>query len=95
MALYEYRCPACGAFDVSHPIGSAGPTEACPRCGASARRVFSSPGLSTLTPQVSRLRDLEAKSAEAPEVVSAVPPAAPRRRPSAPAHPMHTKLPRS
>lgn len=94
MALYEYRCPACGPFDVNRPIGSAATSEVCPRCGDAARRVFTSPALSTLAPRVSRMRDLEAKSAESPEVVSAVPPAAADRRPP-PAHPLHSQLPRS
>lgn len=44
MPLYEYRCTRCDhRFEVYHEVG--GTPGACPVCGGSARRVFSSVGL--------------------------------------------------
>jgi len=41
MAIYQYRCPRCGDFDVSHRMGTAPEKERCSSCGrAGAKRVY-------------------------------------------------------
>jgi putative FmdB family regulatory protein len=45
MALYDYRCTACGAtFEVNRQVGQAG-DECCPHCGSDAKRVFTPVGV--------------------------------------------------
>lgn len=94
MATYEYRCPDCGPFDLVRPIGTAPTDASCPACSAPSIRVFSAPAL-TQTPRALRsLRQAEEASADAPAVVSALPPKQPA--PAAPTvrNPMLAKLPR-
>lgn len=41
MALYEYRCPACGErFEKRMPMGDVLQLLPCPSCGAKARKVI-------------------------------------------------------
>ena len=47
MPTYEYRCETDGTFDVSLPMGTAGPTRPCPICRGDASRVFTAPRIST------------------------------------------------
>jgi putative FmdB family regulatory protein len=94
MSRYEYRCPQCGAFEASYPIGTAPASAICPRCTSASPRKFSPPLLGSTPRPLGRLRDLEDKSAEAPDVVTSIPP----RRPAGsrpPANPLQAKLPRS
>ncbi len=91
MATYEYRCRQDGSFDIVLPIGTAGPSTRCPRCGAPAGRMFSPPRL-TRTPTALRAAiDGAERSAETPEVVRRVPGGRPARRSPNPAH---ARLPR-
>ena len=40
MAVYDYKCKACGTeFEVEHPM-SEHPEVNCPKCGSEAKRVF-------------------------------------------------------
>lgn len=39
MPSYDYRCPACGVFEVSQRI-TAPALETCPRCGKPVRRLI-------------------------------------------------------
>lgn len=40
MALYEYRCPACGAeFERRRPMSEANAPADCPSCGKESRRL--------------------------------------------------------
>lgn len=93
MSCYEYRCPNCGAFDVSYPIGTAPASAECPGCASASPRRFSPPALTATPPGLDRWRNLEEKSREVPDVVSSVPTSGPpRSRP--PANPLQAKLPR-
>jgi putative FmdB family regulatory protein len=92
MATYQYRCPGCGPFDVTRPMGRALPEEQCPTCDLHGRRVFTAPMLPrTSTPLARALQSQEA-SAHEPRVVSEVPPA--RRRPASAADPRQAQLPK-
>lgn len=94
MATYEYRCPECGPFDLVRPIGTAPQAPPCPACSSSSTRVFSSPAL-TQTPRALRsLRQAEEASADAPAVVSALPPKQPAPTARTVRNPMLAKLPR-
>ncbi len=91
MAMYEYRCAQHREFTRSFPIGEAASDVPCPACGARAVRVFSAPTLARTPRRVVQALERAEKSAEAPEVVSSVPP---RRKPRRPVHPAHARLPR-
>ncbi|MEP9383602.1 zinc ribbon domain-containing protein [Nocardioides sp. KR10-350] len=92
MATYVYRCRSHGDFDVRRPLGQASSAEACPRCAASARRVFTAPRLSAQPSAVTEAYDAAAASSERPAVVSAPPR---RRTPSAGTpNPATSRLPR-
>ncbi|MGH8867866.1 MAG: FmdB family zinc ribbon protein [Actinomycetes bacterium] len=92
MATYEYRCAGHGRFTVQHPIGTAPEDEVCAACGADAPRVFSPPLLGRTPAGVARLRGLEERSTDHPDVVTHVPP---KRGPApAPVHPSWANLPR-
>lgn len=43
MPTYEYRCKACGDFELDMPVSEYVPDPACPTCGVASRRVFLSP----------------------------------------------------
>ncbi len=70
MPIYAFTCAACGSFDVTRRVAEAGAPASCPRCGAEARRVFTSPGLALVAKPVRGLLDLQEKSAHAPDVVA-------------------------
>ncbi|MCK4964917.1 MAG: zinc ribbon domain-containing protein [Dehalococcoidia bacterium] len=43
MPIYEYICPSCNArFELRRPFSEAGEAVSCPKCQASARKLFSS-----------------------------------------------------
>lgn len=93
MPLYEYRCPACGEFEILLSMGAAGREAACPVCGTPARRLLSAPGLSrTGTPEARLIERTEATASE-PGVVAS-PPAGPRRPARHSTNPLHRRLPR-
>lgn len=43
MPVYEYRCPACGPFDLRRAFDQAVQPASCPACASPARRVYTSP----------------------------------------------------
>lgn len=93
MPLYEYRCPACGEFELLLGMGAAGREAPCPVCGTAARRLLSAPGLSRAgTPEARLIERTEATAAE-PDVVTAVPPGS-RRAPRTTGNTLHRGLPR-
>jgi putative FmdB family regulatory protein len=95
MALYEYRCERDGAFDIVRRLGEAPAWCACPVCDADAPRVFTAPMLKSLPRALVSALDHEDKTREAPDVVTALPPApAGRRTPMAPLTPALMRLPR-
>ncbi|HXV93615.1 MAG TPA: zinc ribbon domain-containing protein [Pseudonocardia sp.] len=95
MPTYRFRCARCGAFDLVRPMARSGEAASCPECGAEARRVFGAPALRALDPAVRGALDASAKSADAPEVVTSVPSAGRRRRPTRiTTDPRHATLPR-
>jgi putative FmdB family regulatory protein len=52
--LYEFRCQACGPFDLRRDMQDAADTASCPRCDQPARRVYS---VSEFRPASGPLRD--------------------------------------
>lgn len=44
MPVYEYRCPACGPFDLRRAFEQAVQPGPCPACAAPSRRVYTAPG---------------------------------------------------
>lgn len=45
MAVYDYKCKACGTeFEVEHPMNEH-PEVNCPKCGSEAKRVFVPSGI--------------------------------------------------
>ena len=91
MATYRYRCPDCGSFDVTRPIGEALPEESCAECGCQAQRVFTAPMLARTPAALARALRAQEAGAYEPRVVDRVPPA--RSRPAPPADPRHARLP--
>jgi len=90
MVTYQYRCSDCGDVDVRRPMGAATSRTACPRCGADARRVWTSPRTRLVAPGLVAALDTAGASAENPRVVTREPaPREPRH-----AHPLHARLPR-
>jgi putative FmdB family regulatory protein len=68
---YTFKCAGCGPFDLVRPMDEAGAPGTCPACGASARRVFTPPGVPLLARPVRRALDLEERSAHEPAVAAA------------------------
>ncbi|RLQ05381.1 zinc ribbon domain-containing protein [Micromonospora sp. BL1] len=91
MATFEYRCRQDGSFDVTLPVGAAGPSTDCPRCGNPTTRVFAAPRLGRMPAALREAMDRTERSAEQPEVVGRVPGRRPARRSTDPAH---ARLPR-
>lgn len=93
MAIYEYRCPRCGVFDVVRSMGTATATARCATCGAAARRSYSAPLVNRISGPLGTALSRAEKSREQPEVVREVPPRRPVRR-RTPAAPPPKGLPR-
>jgi len=70
MAIYAFTCEGCGPFELLRPMAEAGAPAECPRCGTTARRVFTPPGLALLAAPMRRVLNEEDKSAHAPDVVT-------------------------
>ena len=66
MPGYTFECAGCGPFGLIRPMAEAGMPVTCPACGASARRVFTPPGVRLLARPVRRALDLEERSAHEP-----------------------------
>jgi putative FmdB family regulatory protein len=69
MAIYAFSCEDCGPFELLRPMAEAGAPANCPSCGASARRVFTPPGLALLAAPLRSALNEEDKSAHEPDVV--------------------------
>ncbi len=80
MATYAYHCLQHGGFDVVAPIGTASTGRCCPGCGVPARRVFTAPALARTPRDVVAALTRSERSRDAPDVVSALPPATGRAR---------------
>ncbi|MGH3799948.1 MAG: FmdB family zinc ribbon protein [Pseudonocardiaceae bacterium] len=96
MATYQYTCAQDGVFDVSRPMGTAGPRSPCPVCHREAARVFSAPLLALAPRALVAAIDRTERTRDEPDVVSALPPrhsSRPRRRAAAP-NPALQRLPR-
>lgn len=93
MAVYGYRCPTHGGYDVQHPIGTAPEREPCPRCQVSGTRAYSSVMLGRTPRAVVTAMDRAGTSSDTPEVVTSLPA---RGRPPVrvSTHPAHRSLPR-
>jgi len=93
---YTFSCARCGPFDVVRPMAASGADALCPGCGAVARRMFGAPALRTLGAGVRAALEKSERSADAPEVVTAVPPAGGKRGQGVryTTDPRHARLPR-
>lgn len=80
MPTYVFRCESCSDFTVVQPMAAVRPTHPCPSCSGVATRVYASPALLSLPAGLHRGADAAASSAEAPQVVRAVPAGAPSPR---------------
>jgi putative FmdB family regulatory protein len=50
MPIYEYVCPKCSLkFELKRPFSEASEDAPCPQCHTSAKRVFSSPSISSVS----------------------------------------------
>jgi putative FmdB family regulatory protein len=94
LATYQYRCSGDGDFEVRHPIGTAPEPVRCPVCGGDAVRVYTAPMLFTASRAGVAAIDRAEKSRDQPDVVTALPASAARRRPAASVNPALQKLPR-
>ena len=70
MAGYRYRCLAHGFVEVSFPIGTAPASVECDSCRGAARRVFSSPALTSRHAPGVKALDMHEKSQSSPGVVT-------------------------
>jgi putative FmdB family regulatory protein len=93
MPTYGFRCASCGEFDLVRPMSAASAAAGCPTCGATAPRVYGAPALRGQDPGLRRALDASARSADAPEVVGAVPGRS-RRGTRTTTDPRHARLPR-
>lgn len=96
MAIYDFLCERHGAFEAHLPIGQAPAAQACPDCGAPARRIVSAPMvIGSRRSGWSAAIERAERSRHEPEVVSSLPPAGARRRIcTAPMTPQLARLPR-
>jgi putative FmdB family regulatory protein len=96
VARYDYRCDEDGVFEITRALGTAPESLACPVCSKTARRVFSSPMLtSTAPPELYAAIDHAEKSRHEPDIVTSLPPAPTHTRtPVLPLTPTLRRLPR-
>lgn len=93
MVVYQYRCQACGVFEVELPMGSAAATHPCASCEADGRRVYTAPHLSRTSKPLADALTRAEKSQDEPEVVTTPPPRPRRSNPQPPEH-VRQRLPR-
>src|SRR5699024_5046823 len=95
MAVYEFRCPEHGSFEIEAAIGAAPSTPSCSVCGGQARRVFSAPMLGRVGAAVQRAVDNAERSSEEPDVVTSLPAGGQRSaQPQYTRDPKHRRLPK-
>ncbi|WP_166395420.1 FmdB family zinc ribbon protein [Rubrobacter marinus] len=68
MPLYEFCCEACGPFEKFLSFGEAGGSRGCPACGAEAPRVYSMPGVVSVSAAERKARLINERGSE-PKVV--------------------------
>ncbi|AYY14259.1 zinc ribbon domain-containing protein [Actinobacteria bacterium YIM 96077] len=73
VAIYEYRCPHCGVFEISRAMGAAPPTHRCAHCGSDARRSYSTPHLASMPRPLADAVSRAEKSQDEPDVVTRAP----------------------
>lgn len=73
MAVYQYRCPGCGVFDVVRKMGTAARSEHCVTCGSAAPRSYSAPYLNQTPRPLAEALTRAEKSREQPDVVNRIP----------------------
>ena len=93
MPLYGFGCAVCGDFELVRPMAAAGSPAECPDCGGPARRRFTPPAVRLLSTGVRRALDVEARSADVPDVVTTLPPRTGRRQQRV-TDPLQARLPR-
>ena len=64
MPLYEFCCETCGTFEKLLPFGEAGGTQACPACERGASRVYSMPGVVSVSAAEKKARLINEKGSE-------------------------------
>ena len=69
MPIYEFLCEDCGPFEERRSFEEVGNTVVCPKCGITARRVYSMPNLKTMPAALSNAMNRAEKSTHEPEVV--------------------------
>jgi hypothetical protein len=95
MARFEYRCKQDGLVELTRPVGTAPPSWPCPVCGADMPRIFGAPMLSHADRRLMSAIDRSKQSADAPEVVTSLPPKrSPKRARVRPENPALRRLPR-
>lgn len=96
MVTYQYQCDEDGTTEVNVPMGSASVTIDCPMCGQAARRLYSSPMISTGgDPRAGRLIEATIATSERPDVVTSIPSSnKPGHQQKVTTNPLHKKLPR-
>ena len=96
MAIYSYRCPGCGSFELMRPMSASDAAADCPSCGGRARRLFGAPALQLLSPGVRAALERDERNADSPEVVRDVAAAIRTRGPRVryTRDPRHALLPR-
>lgn len=77
MPRYEFLCCSCGSFEERRPFEEANAPAVCPICGASARRVYSAPGVISTSREQKKARHLNERGAE-PELIRRGPPESPK-----------------
>lgn len=94
MAIYQFMCEEHGGIELDAVMGTAPPTLSCPDCDRQARRVFSAPMLGRMPGAVTTAFERSERSADAPDVVTSVPPRAGRAIQQRYTHdPNHRRLP--
>jgi putative FmdB family regulatory protein len=90
---YSYRCPVCGPFDLVRSMAEVTAAEPCPDCGRDGGRIWGAPALRGMDSGLRRALDDGERSADRPDVVSAVPGRSRRATPVT-RDPRHAMLPR-
>jgi putative FmdB family regulatory protein len=95
MPTYEFSCTEHGGMEVVLPMGTAPQAVDCDECGEPAKRVFSSPRLSSADPKKMALLDSTKSTSDKPDVVTSIPSEGRKRKQRmAPPDPRLQKLPR-
>jgi putative FmdB family regulatory protein len=79
--LYAFHCESCGPFEEWRLLSDYSKPARCPRCDASATRVFTPPNLVRTPEPIRKARMLEEKSAHEPDVVCGPLPGTKRHKP--------------